>query len=107
MENTVIFLIAFPFLSAMILALFKSNRVRKAVTYASSAIIIAAAIIFAVEYFTYNSSILANHEINGFTNLPSIFGMNFDAFMTSFIGAGEIFLVVLITVLSIKYKKYY
>ena len=33
--------------------------------------------------------------------------MNFDAFMTSFIGAGEIFLVVLITVLSIKYKKYY
>lgn len=107
MESTVIFLIAFPFLSAMILALFKSNRVRKAVTYASSAIIIAAAIIFAVEYFTYNNSILASHEINGFTNLPSIFGMNFDAFMTSFIGAGEIFLVVLITVLSIKYKKYY
>ena len=52
MESTVIFLIAFPFLSAMILALFKSNRVRKAVTYASSAIIIAAAIIFAVEHTT-------------------------------------------------------
>ena len=51
METMITFLVGFPFISALLLALIKQNTVRKIITYASSAAIIFTAVTFAASYF--------------------------------------------------------
>ncbi|MCM1113965.1 MAG: NADH-quinone oxidoreductase subunit L [Clostridium sp.] len=93
MEILIIVMICLPFLSALLLSIFKNNTIRQIVTYVSAAGIIGLAVAFAVQYFTAGSS-----QLYFFTETHAIdYGM---------IGV-ETFLVVLITVLSIKYKQYY
>lgn len=93
MEILIIIMICLPFLSALLLGIFKNNIVRQAVTYTSSAAIIGLAITFAVKFFSSGLSSLS-------------FFPQTDLIDHLMIGV-EIFLVVLITVLSIKHKKYY
>lgn len=95
------FMIGFPFLSALALAIFKDDKIRKYITYLSSAAIILNALIFAVTYFTNSSNVVFNGGND--IRLPEKI-MEFSEF--GIIGV-ECFLVVLITVLSFKYKKYY
>ena len=84
-------MIGFPFLSAILLAIFKKSNIRNIITYASSAVLIVSAIAFAVMYFT------------GFDKQLFYFGENH---IVDYVMAGvEIGLMILITVLSIKYKK--
>lgn len=93
MESLVIVLIGLPFLSALLLSIFKNNTVRQIVTYVSSIVIIGLAVTFAVKYFVSGAdsmSFFSQTEIADYTMM-----------------AAEAFLMVLITVLSIKYKKYY
>ncbi|MGN0524278.1 MAG: NADH-quinone oxidoreductase subunit L [Eubacterium sp.] len=101
MESMITFMIGFPFLSALALAVFKNDSIRKAITYLSSAAIIINAVTFAAKYFTN-----LNNEI--VTNANTIrLSEKIMEFSEIGIIAVECFLVVLITVLSIKYKKYY
>lgn len=93
MGNLIISLIALPFISALLLSIFKSNVIRQVVTYVSSVAVIGIAITFAVRFFAGES--LA-------------FGFLFEAAeINHFMLAAEAFLAVLVTVLSIKYKKIY
>lgn len=93
MGTLIVIMICLPFLSALLLSLFKNNTVRQIVTYVSCAGIIGLAVAFAVKYFTAGSS-----QLYFFTETKIIdYGM---------IGI-EVFLVALITVLSFKYKQYY
>ena len=101
MEGMIAFLVGFPFISALLLALFKNNTVRKIVTYASSAVLIFTAILFALTYFTDESRQIFLLEEG------TLFGLKIAELFEYVIIAVEFFLVVLITVLSIKYKKYY
>ena len=48
MESMITFLVGFPFISALLLAVIKQNAVRKIITYVSSGAIIFTAITFAV-----------------------------------------------------------
>lgn len=101
MESMITFMIGFPFLSALALAIFKNNTVRKTITYLSSAVLIMNAVVFALTYFTnYNNEIV--EHANAIRLSEGI--MEFSEY--GIIGV-ECFLVVLITVLSLKYKKYY
>lgn len=101
MESMITFMIGFPFLSALALAIFKNNTVRKIITYLSSAVLIMNAVVFALTYFTnYNNEIV--EHANAIRLSEGI--MEFSEY--GIIGV-ECFLVVLITVLSLKYKKYY
>lgn len=93
MENLIFVLVGVPFISALLLSLVKNNIIRQIITYISSAGIIGVAIAFAVSYFTAEQN-------------------QFFFFMETKIAdyamvAVETFLVVLITILSFKYKKYY
>ena len=93
MGTLIVIMICLPFLSALLLSLFKNNTVRQIVTYVSCSGIIGLAVAFAVKYFTAGSS-----QLYFFTETKIIdYGM---------IGI-EVFLVALITVLSFKYKQYY
>ena len=93
MEGLIIVLICFPFLSAFLLSIFKNDKIRQAVTYISSIALIGMAVTFAVKYFTSGKS-----GLSFFTETEIIdYGM---------IGV-EAFLMVLVTVLSFKYKQYY
>lgn len=96
MEIMITFLIGFPFISALLLSLIKNNSARKAITYVSSAAIILVAISFAISYFVggdLQKTFAESEEILEIVDYIMV--------------AGEIFLVALITALSIKYKKYY
>lgn len=101
MESMIAFLVGFPFVSALLLALFKNNTVRKIVTYASSAVLIFTSIFFAITYFTGDSTQIFLLEEG------ELFGIKITGLFENVIAVVELFLVVLITVLSIKYKKYY
>lgn len=93
MEGLIIVMIAFPFLSALLLGIFRNNTVRQIITYLSSIAIIAMAVTFAVKYFTSSSaglSYFAETEIIDYAMM-----------------AVEAFLMVLVTVLSFKYRQYY
>lgn len=93
MENLIFALISLPFVSALLLSIFKSNTVRQAVTYLSSAALIGMAVTFAVKFFKGGSASL------GFlTETPVI---------NHCMLAVEAFLMVLVIVLSIKYRKIY
>lgn len=93
MESLIIVMICLPFVSALLLALFKNNTARQIITYASCAGIIGLAVTFAAKYFTAGST-----QLSFFTETKAV-----DYAMIGI----ESFLVVLITVLSIKYKQYY
>lgn len=93
MESLIIVLIGFPFLSALLLSIFKNNTIRQIITYISSIAVIGMAITFAVKYFTSGNaglSFFSETEIVDYAMM-----------------AVEAFLMVLVTVLSIKYKQYY
>ncbi len=93
MEVMIITMICIPFLSAVILSIFKNNTVRQLVTYLSSAALIVLAVTFAVKYFIGDAAQLFFFKETHIADY-SMLGI-------------EVFLAALITVLSIKYKKYY
>lgn len=93
MEGMLCFLILFPFISALLLSFVKSNRIRRAITAISSVAIIGVAGAFSVFFFTGS-----NHQLRFFSNTEYL-----DYAMI----AAELFLMLLITVLGIKYKRYY
>lgn len=95
------FLVGFPFISALLLAIFRNDNARKIITYLSSAAIIITALTFALTYFT-----MGNPQIT-LSERGELFGIEIIELVDYGIIAVECFLVVLITVLSIKYKKYY
>lgn len=93
MENLLLFLILFPFGSAVLQSVSVNNTLRKIVTYVSSVAIMAAAIVFSVWWFANGAQPIALLSNTGIIDKVMM--------------AGEIFLMVLVTVLSIKHKKYY
>ena len=96
MTDLALILIAFPFLSAIMLSLAKNDKARQIITYLSSAgvIILAAAISVLFLKSRENSLFLAFPDfILGILSKITIFG--------------DIFLTVLIIILSFKYKKYF
>ncbi len=98
MDILIIMLICSPFLSALLLSVAKNDKIRQAVTYISSISLIGMAIAFAVKYFTIWSATSSNMPLLFFTETKIIdYGM---------MGI-EIFLMLLVTVLSFKYKQYY
>lgn len=101
MESLITFLVGFPFISALLLAVTKNNGARKIITYVSSGAIIFTAVTFALAYFMAGAGVLRLDETK------AIFGLPVTEITDYAMIIGEVFLVVLITVLSIKYKKYY
>ena len=101
MEFMIAFLVGFPFVSALLQGVIKSNKARKIITYASSAAVILAALMFTVTYYVYGGEAMTFNEGALLGSLPVIEAVDY-----AMVGI-EVFLVVLITVLSIKYKKYY
>ncbi len=95
MENVmavICFLIVFPFVAAALLALTDNDTVRKVIVYPACLLIIAGAVVFAVNRFISGGTAvyLENTEV-------------IDRIML----AGEFFLMGLVVYLSIRYKKYY
>lgn len=92
MKNLMLILVILPFVSALILSVTKNDKLRQAVTYLSSGVLIASAVSFAVIFFTQGSAsrgyFTETHAIN-----MGMLGI-------------EALLMVLVTALSIKYKKY-
>ncbi len=84
------FLILFPFVAAAILACTKNDNVRKIVVYASSILIIAAAVCFSVMHLISGEAVAYLEETEMIDRIMM---------------CGELFLTVLIVVLSIRYKK--
>lgn len=101
METLITFLVGFPFISAILLGIIKNNNARKIITYISSGLIILAALIFAVSYFSWGSQTINVVEDQMLFGIPVLEIVDY-----AMIG-GECFLVLLVTALSIKYKKYY
>lgn len=101
MEIMIAFLVGFPFISALLQGLTKNNKTRKIITYSSAGAIIFAALMFTVTYYTLSGGQMTFNEETLIGSIP------FVEIVDYLMVAGEVFLVVLITVLSIKYKKYY
>lgn len=93
MESLIMVLIGFPFVSALLLSIFKNDTIRKIITYVSSISVISMAVAFAVMYFTGSGS--------GISFFPETELVDY-----AMIGI-EAFLMVLVTVLSFKYRQYY
>lgn len=93
MESLIIVLIGFPFLSALLLSIFKNDTIRQIITYVSSISVIGMAVTFAVKYFAGGGGSLAFFPETEIADYAMI-GI-------------EAFLMVLVTVLSFKYKQYY
>ena len=101
MEIMIAFLVGFPFISALLHGIVKDNKTRKIITYTSAGLIIFVALMFAVTYHIKGGGYITFNEEFLIGGLP------FVEIVDYLMVAGEVFLVVLITVLSIKYKKYY
>lgn len=101
MEIMIAFLVGFPFVSALLHGIVKDNKTRKIITYTSAGLIIFAALMFTVTYHIKGGGYITFNEEFLIGGLP------FVEIVDYLMVAGELFLVVLITVLSIKYKKYY
>ncbi len=101
MEIMIAFLVGFPFVSALLHGIVKDNKTRKIITYTSAGLIIFVALMFAVTYHIKGGGYITFNEEFLIGGLP------FVEIVDYLMVAGEVFLVVLITVLSIKYKKYY
>ncbi len=97
MEFFILFLILFPFLSALLFAIIKNDRARKYITYVSAVLIIIAAVAFSAIFFAFGKD--------------SMFLLSSSSVLCEAIEyvqlTVEIFLFALICVLSVKYKKYY
>lgn len=93
MESLIIILICFPFLSSLLLSIFKNDKIRQTITYLSSIAIIGVAVTFAAKYFISKSSGLS-------------FFAQTEIIDYAMIGV-EAFLMVLVTVLSFKYKQFF
>lgn len=93
MENLIFILVGVPFISAFFLSLVKNNIVRQIITYVSSVGIIGVAATFAAIYFASGQK-----QVYLFPEAEAV-----DIAMMAI----EAFLMVLVTVLSFKYKKYY
>lgn len=93
MESLIIILICFPFLSSLLLSIFKNDKIRQTITYLSSVAIIGVAVTFAAKYFISKSSGLS-------------FFAQTEIIDYAMIGV-EAFLMVLVTVLSFKYKQFF
>lgn len=91
------FLILFPFLTAAVLAFTKNNTVRKGVVYIGSGAIILASVSFAVTYFTG----LMGDALKYLWVSEIIHIIDYAML------AAELFLTVLIVILSFKHKKYH
>ena len=101
MEIMIAFLVGFPFISALLHGIVKDNKTRKIITYTSAGLIIFVALMFTVTYHIKGGGYITfNEEF-------LIGGVPFVEIVDYLMVTGEVFLVVLITVLSIKYKKYY
>ena len=93
MENLILVLIGVPFISALFLSLVKNNTARQIITYISCVGIIGVAVAFAAIYFASGQRqmyFIREAEIADYA-----------------IMAIEAFLMILVTILSFKYKKYY
>lgn len=101
MEIMIAFLVGFPFVSALLHGIVKDNKTRKIITYTSAGLIIFAALMFTITYYIKGGGYITFNEEFLIGGLP------FVEIVDYLMVAGEVFLVVLITVLSIKYKKYY
>lgn len=101
MEIMIAFLVGFPFVSALLHGIVKDNKTRKIITYTSASLIIFTALMFTVTYYINGGGYITFNEEFLIGGLP------FVEIVDYLMVAGEVFLVVLITVLSIKYKKYY
>lgn len=101
MEIMIAFLVGFPFVSALLHGIVKDNKTRKVITYTSAGLIIFAALMFTVTYHIKGGGYITFNEEFLIGGLP------FVEIVDYLMVAGEVLLVVLITVLSIKYKKYY
>lgn len=101
MEIMIAFLVGFPFVSALLHGIVKDNKTRKIITYTSAGLIIFAALMFTVTYYIKGGGYITFNEDFLIGGLP------FVEIVDYLMVAGEVFLVMLITVLSIKYKKYY
>lgn len=101
MEIMIAFLVGFPFVSALLHGIVKDNKTRKVITYTSAGLIIFVALMFTVTYHIKGGGYITFNEEFLIGGLP------FVEIVDYLMVAGEVFLVVLITVLSIKYKKYY
>ncbi len=86
------FLIFFPFIIALALAFVKNNVVRKAVTYISAVIVAGEAIAFAVNFLVSGKTVQYLYDTEVIDIIMLI---------------GEIFMMIMIIVLSAKYKKLY
>ena len=101
MEIMIAFLVGFPFISALLHGIVKDNKARKIITYTSAGLIIFAALMFTATYYIKGGGYITfNEEF-------LIGGLSFVEIVDYLMVAGEVFLVALITALSIKYKKYY
>lgn len=101
MEEMITFLVGLPFVSALLLSFIKNSTGRKVITYASSLLLTITALTLALTYFQKGAGELTLYEMG------SWFGFEVVEIMEYAIIAIEVFLVLLVTVLSIKYKKYY
>lgn len=93
MENLLYFLILFPFGIAALQSVSSNNNLRRAVTYIGTAAIMTAAGVFSVWWYRNGAQ-------------PLVF-LSHTEELDRVMALGEIFLMLLITVLSVKYKKYY
>lgn len=93
METLIVIMIGLPFVSALLLSLTKNNTARQAIAYISTVGIIGLSVNFAIRFFIGGSvtqQFFVETHIADYTMLGI-----------------EALLMVLVTVLSIKYKKYY
>lgn len=86
------FLIVFPFVAAAILALTNNNTVRQAIVYPGCVLIIAAAVVFAVQRFIAGDTVTYLEDT---------------AIIDKIMLVAEFLLMGLVVYLSFKYKKYY
>lgn len=93
MENLLYFLILFPFGIAALQAVASNNNFRRAITYIGTAAVMCAAAVFSVWWY-----------MNGAK--PLVFLSHTES-LDHIMAGGEVFLMLLITVLAFKYKKYY
>lgn len=93
METLIIIMIALPFVSALLLSLMKNDSVRQVITYISSVAIIGLAVNFTIRFFV-GGAVTQSYFLETALIDHGMLGV-------------EAFLMVLVTVLSFKYKKYY
>lgn len=93
MENLLYFLILFPFGIAALQAVASNNNLRRAITYIGTTAIMCTAVVFSLWWYTNGAQ-------------PLVFLSHTES-LDHIMAGGEVFLMLLITVLGFKYKKYH